>query len=52
MQPHCPDGHEFNLYAMTGLSRIASSAGGSARVTPIYCSQCGHVYGVVLTAER
>lgn len=45
MQPHCLDGHEFKLYAMIGLSRIASSAGGSARVTPIYCSQCGHVYG-------
>ncbi len=45
MQPHCLGGHEFKLHAMTGLSRIASSAGESARVTPIYCSQCGHVYG-------
>jgi len=45
MQPHRPDGQEFNMYAMTRLSRIAPSAGGSARVTPIYCSRCGHVYG-------
>jgi hypothetical protein len=55
MQPQCPKGHSYDARATTGNTQTITigTIGKDQvrfRVAPMYCQDCGHVYGLVSTA--